>query len=121
MEEGELRVLIDAFMEDCVMMDRTTQPDGIGGFTHVWKQGAAFQAAIVKDNTTEALVAEKQGVTEVYTVTFAKSVPMEYHDVFKRLSDCAVFRATSNVTDSKTPKVASFQFGQVRAERWELV
>ena len=32
MEEGELLMLIDAFMEDCVMLDRTTQPDGIGGY-----------------------------------------------------------------------------------------
>jgi len=113
-------MLIDAFMEDCVMMDKASIPDGIGGFVHKWQEGAAFQAAIVKDNTLEARVAEKDGVTELYTVTVAKSLPMEYHDVFKRRSDGAIFRVTSNVTDSKTPKVASFAFGQVSAERWEL-
>ena len=113
-------MLIDAFMTDCVMMDKTSVSDGIGGFVHEWAEGAAFQAAVVKDNTMQAKVAEKEGVTEVYTVTFAKSLPMEFHDLFKRLEDGAIFRVTSNVTDSKTPKVATFQFGQVSAERWEL-
>ena len=112
--------LIDAFMTACVMMDKTTTPDGIGGFTPRWTEGAAFSAAIVKDNTTEAVVAEHEGVTEVYTVTFAKTLPMAYHDVFKRVSDGQVFRVTSNVIDSRTPSVASFQFGQVKAERWVL-
>ena len=113
-------MLIDAFMTDCAMMDKTTVSDGLGGFSREWVQGAAFKAAIVKDNTMQARVAEKQGVTEVYTVTFSKSLEMEFHDVFKRLEDGAIFRVTSNVTDSKTPSVASFQFGQVTAERWEL-
>ena len=112
--------LIDVFMTDCVMMDKTSVADGIGGFVHQWVEGAPFQAAVVKDNTTEARIAEHEGVTELYTVTFSKSLPMEYHDVFKRVSDGAIFRVTSNVVDSQTPSVASFQFGQVSAERWVL-
>lgn len=102
------------------MMVKAQLPDGIGGNVHEWQEGAAFQAAIVKDNTLEARVAEKDGVTELYTVTVARNLPLEYHDVFKRRSDGAIFRVTSNITDSKTPKVASFAFGQVSAERWEL-
>lgn len=113
-------MLIDVFKEDCVMMDRRSVPDGIGGFMHEWQPGAPFRAAIVKNNTLEARIAEKDGVTEVYTVTVSKNMPLEYHDVFKRLSDGAVFRVKSNTTDSQTPSVATFQFGQVTAERWEL-
>ncbi len=120
LEEGEFLMLIDVFKTDCVMMDKPSIPDGIGGFTHEWVEGAGFTAAIVKDNTLEASVAEHEGVTEVYTVTVSKTLPLEYHDVFKRLSDGAVFRVTSNTTDSRTPSVASFQFGQVKAERWVL-
>lgn len=112
--------LIDVFMTDCVMMYKVPVADGIGGFVHEWHDGAPFQAAIVKDNTLDARVAEKEGVTELYTVTFDKNLPIEFHDVFKRLDDGAVFRATSNVTDSRTPSVATFQFGQVSAERWKL-
>lgn len=112
--------LIDEMKEPCVMLDRQTVPDGLGGFTREWREGAQFSAAIVKDSTMQARIAEKQGVTEVYTVTVSKGLTLDYHDVFRRISDGAVFRVTSNVIDSETPARASFQIGQVTAERWEL-
>lgn len=113
-------MLIDTMKEDCVLMDKHSVPDGIGGFTYEWTEGAQFSAAIVKDNTLQARVAEKEGVTETYTVTVNRDLPLDFHDVFKRVSDGQVFRVTSRITDSKTPKVASFAFGQVSAERWVL-
>ena len=113
-------MLIDAFKEDCVLMDRRSTTTPIGDIEYTWVEGAAFSAAIVKDTTMEARIAEKQGVTELYTVTVDKTLELDYHDVFKRLSDGAIFRVTSNATDSKTPKVATFNFGQVTAERWVL-
>lgn len=112
--------LIDTMTQPCVMMDNVTASDGMGGTVHTWKEGAEFQAAIVKDNTLNARIAEKDGVTEVYTITVAKNVALDFHDVFKRVSDGMIFRVTSNIVDSKTPKVASFSFGQVTAERWKL-
>lgn len=113
--------LIDVMMEECVMMDKRTVSDGLGGFTVEWVEGASFRAAVVKNNSLEARVAEKQGVTELYTVTVDKGLVLQYHDVFKRISDGLTFRVTSNVRDSETPTVATFQIGQVTAERWELV
>ena len=112
--------LYEKMMEECAMMDKVTAPDGLGGTTRVWQEGAHFQAAIIKNNTLEAILAEKQGVTELYTITFPKGISIDYHDVIKRISDGAIFRVTSNVTDSETPGVATFQFGQVTAEGWEL-
>lgn len=112
--------LIDVMMEDCVMVDRRTVPDGLGSFSYEWVDGAQFRAAVIKNNTLEAKVAEKQGVTELYTVTVDKGIVLQYHDVFRRLSDGLTFRVTSNVRDSETPSVATFQIGQVSAERWEL-
>ena len=113
--------LIDTMKTACTMLDRRTIPDGLGGYTQQeWTDGAPFEAAIVKDSSLAARTAEKQGVTEVYTVTVDKALPLEFHDVFRREADGAIFRVTSNVADSKTPRAASFQFGQVSAERWVL-
>lgn len=112
--------LIDVMKDDVVMMDKTTVSDGMGGVIRQWVEGAPFKAAIVKDSTLAARVAEKQGVTEVYTVTVDKGIDLDFHDVFKRVKDGAVFRVTSNVTDSETPSIASFQIGQVTAEKWVL-
>ena len=112
--------LIDQFMEDCVMIEKIRLPDGLGGFATEWRSGAPFRAAIVRDSTIAALVAEKQGVTEVYTVTTPPGVGLDYHEVFRRLEDGATFRVSSNHADSAPPPSASFAFEQVRAERWEL-
>lgn len=110
--------LYESMMEACTMLDKTSVSDGQGGYTVKWVEGAEFNAAIVKDTSTEAKIAAKQGVTELYTVTVQKGMPLDYHDVFKRKSDGAVFRVTSNITDSESPNAASFAIGQVSAERW---
>ncbi len=112
--------LVDEAMTQCVMVDRTTLPDGEGGTLTNWTEGAAFNAAITFDNSIEAKSAAVQGVTSLYTVTVPKRVKLEYHGVFKRLSDGKVFRVTSDGDDKITPERASFQFAQVSAEEWAL-
>lgn len=113
-------MLIDAFKETCVLMEKQRVSDGEGGFTTEWVEGAEFMAAIVRNNSLEARVAEKAGVTNVFTVTTNVSANLDYHDVFKRKSDGQIFRVTSSGDDNKTPSVASFQFEQVSAETWVL-
>lgn len=112
--------LIDDFKTDCVIIKKTRVPDGEGGFTTTWTDGAKFQAAIVFNDSMEARIAEKQGVKNLYTVTTDRNANLEYHDVFKRLSDGKIFRVTSDGDDAKTPDVATFAFGQVSAEEWVL-
>lgn len=112
--------LLESMMDKCVILNRAKVSDGVLGFTSVWTNGAAFNAFIRKDTTTEAQIAEKQGVTEVYTVVTARGFGLDYHDVFRRVKDGAVFRVTGNQHDSETPDASSVQIGKVRAERWEL-
>lgn len=112
--------LLDSMMDDCVLLDRITSSDGVLGIISTWQDGASFKATIVKDSSTEAKLAEKQGVTEVYTVVTAKGSGLNYHDVFRRVSDGQVFRVTSNQADSEAPAASSVQIGKVSAERWVL-
>lgn len=112
--------LIDGYLQSCVMLTKKRVPDGQGGFEAIWTDGDEFDAAIVKDRSLQARVAEKQGVSSVYTITTARGVALEYHEVFRRVSDGATFRVTSDYTDSRPPNVATFDFEQVTAERWEL-
>lgn len=114
--------LVERFMTDCVMVEKKRVSDGLGGFVTEWTDGAEFRAAIVKDNSIEAKVAEKQGVTEVYTVTTAPGVGLDYHEVFRRVEDGQVFRVTSNHIDSSLPEAvgATFNLEQVSAEAWTL-
>lgn len=110
--------LIKSAMVPCVMIVKDRAPDGQGGTTTEYVNGAEFAAAITKNRTLEAVRAEKEGVTELYMVTTAKGVGLDYGETFKRISDGAMFRVTSNAKDSETPRAASFAFERVRAERW---
>lgn len=113
--------LIDSFMVPCVLMERRRESDGAGGWIiSGWEGGAAFDAAIVLDQSMQAKIAEKEGVTSVYTVTTKRSCALEYHDVIKRLSDGATFRVTSNGADKQSPEIGTLDICQVSAERWEL-
>lgn len=112
--------LFEDFMEDCTMIDKSSVPDGQGGFTYKWVDGAKFRAAITKNNTLDAKVAEKSGVTELYTITVYKGTPLQLYDIVRRDSDGTIYRVKSNIKDSETPKRASFQVGYVDAEKWRL-
>lgn len=101
-------------------MKKNRTDDELGGFVIEWTEGVQFRAAIIKDSSLRARIAEKEGVKEVYTVTTDKGVGLEAGEVFRRDSDGATFRVTSNAKDSETPTVASFVFEQVSAERWTL-
>lgn len=113
--------MIEESMEPVCFMEKTRTPDGEGGFITAWTEGAEFNASITFDTSMQARVADKQGVTSLYTVTTAKNAKLEYHDVLKRLSDGKVFRITSDGDDKQTPLRAVFgQYLQVTAEEWIL-
>lgn len=112
--------LLSEAMENCILFNKQTTADGYGGYITSWVEGAEFQAAIVLDNSIEARLAEQQGVTALYTVTTKKALNLQYHDVFKRLSDGKIFRVTSDGDDKKTPKSAGLNMRQVSAEEWIL-
>lgn len=110
--------LLSEAMEKCTMLDKTTKSDGRGGFTTAWVDGAPFDAACVYDSSMQARAAEAAGVKSLYTVTTAKSVNLQYHDVFRRESDGKIFRVTSDGDDNKTPSSAALNMRQVSAEEF---
>lgn len=112
--------LLSEAMENCIMLDKTTQADGYGGHITTWVEGEAFQSATVIDSSMEARIAEQRGVTAFYTVTTSKNINLQYHDVFKRIRDGKIFRVTSDGDDKLTPGSASLNMRQVTAEEWEL-
>lgn len=109
--------LLDEAYEKAFIMDKTTTPDGYGGVITTWTEGAEIQAAFVLDTSLQAKVAEKQGVTDLYTITTKKNVVLRYHDWVKRARDGAFFRITSNGDDNDTPKSAGLNMRVVSAEK----
>lgn len=112
--------LLSEAMENCIMLNKATVDDGYGGYITTWTEGAQFKAAIVFDTSMQARIADKQGVSSMYTVTTSKTLTLEYHDVFKRLKDNKVFRVTSDGDDKYTPASSTLDMRQVTAEEWQI-
>ena len=108
--------LLSEAKETCVFMNKNKQNDGYGGYVNTWTTGAEFQAAITFDSSMQARVAEKQGVTSMYTVTTLRDLTLEYNDYFMRERDHKYFRVTSDGDDRFTPNTASLDLRQVTAE-----
>lgn len=112
--------LLDDFARACVLMEKKREPDGAGGYITSWEDGAEFTNYQALDTSMEARIAEKQGVTSVYSALVDKSVPIEYGDYFKDKATELTYRVTSNPEEKQAPKSASFALKYFTAERKEL-
>lgn len=113
--------LIEQWQEKCTIIESKKVPDGEGGWTTGWTDGASFMAAVVLDTSTQAVIAERQGMAKIYRVTTPKNAILSFHDVFRRESDGQIFRATSDGKDVQTPKTSDIRPSSwVMAEEWRL-
>ncbi len=112
--------LIENMMTECIIMDKKRIPDGEGGFDVEWTEGATILAAITRDTTMNAMIAEAQGVKSVFTITTTRNIALDFHDVIKRKSDGRIFRVTTNVGEIIAPLASTLDIAQVLAESWEL-
>lgn len=112
--------LIDRMTDELVLVELKRAEDGEGGFTEAWAEVARFEGALTFNNSLEAKRAQADGVTSVYTLTTKKNVRLNYHDVFKRVSDGKTFRVTSDGSEKQTPEGAPLNMRQVSAEEWRL-
>lgn len=110
-----MSLLSEAF-EECTIINRKKVNDDYGGFKIEWVDGAGFSAAIVFDSSMQAKIAEKQGVSSLYTITTTRSIVLEYGEYFRRERDGKLFRITSDGDDRYTPKSAGLDMRQVSAE-----
>lgn len=112
--------LIDHMMTPCVFMVPKREPDGSSGWDTTWEQGEQFNAAINRDTSTEARIAEAAGTVKAYTITVSRDIRLKHHDVIKRLSDGETFRITSDNGENKTPRCTALDMAQSTAEAWRL-
>ena len=111
--------LLEEAFDNLTIVNKSVVDDGYGGVTTEWTDGATIQGALVHDNSTQAKIAEKMGVTELYTLTVRRDIVLDYHSVVKR-ADGTIFRITSDSDDEKTPMSAGLDMRQYSCERWQL-
>lgn len=112
--------LLEESMEECVMLDKRIVSDGYGGYTSQYFEGVPFDAACPIMSSNEVIAAQASGSLAKYHVITKKGMNLQYHDVFRRLSDGKIFRVTSDGDDNKTPQSAGLNMRSVDAEEWTL-
>jgi len=112
--------MIIGMMEKCHIIDKFTSDDAYGGSVVGYRVGASIDAAIIKNSTTEAIVAEKQGASEFFTIVTNKGSMLDYHSIIRRDSDSEYFMVTSREKDSEAPARSTIQISKVNAERWNV-
>lgn len=105
--------------------------DGYGGnIKPTYTPGGMFKGVLVLNNSVNAQIAQKQGVTGVYTLSFGKELRLAWHTVFQKvildkdgkvIQRGSVYRVTTK-DDNSAPNTAStaMQFRQVTAEEWKI-
>lgn len=112
--------MITDFYDNLTLIEKRSVPDGFGGFEVTYVEGAEFKGGITTDNSTQARVAEKEGVTALYTITVNDTVPLQYADIVKRKSDNKYFRVVSDPSDMMAPSRATIKIKQAQAEKWTM-
>ena len=95
----------------------TIQDDGYGGYAEVYVPGATFEGVLVLNDSINAQVAEQQGVTGIYTLTFDKALRLPWHTIFQKKDTDRYYRVTSK-DESSTPSVSGMDMRQVKAEEY---
>ena len=108
-----------AHADKFVILDRKTT-NGAWGPIVEWHDGLEFQCLLTLNSSMEARIAEQAGVTSLFTGLIDQDTPLEFHGMFRRVSDNAIFRVTSEPKDDETPSVASFSLKKFSAERSEI-
>lgn len=112
--------LLDEAYEDFTVLNKIVGPDGYGGTTTTWSDGAPIKGAMVFDSSVQMKIAQAAGVTAAYTLTVKKNVELDFHTVLRREKDKKIFRLTSDSDDKKTPESAGLNMRQYSAEEFTL-
>ena len=111
---------LGAQMEWCTRLIRTSNPMGLMGSKPTYEPGDRFLAYVRKDSNPETVTAERQAMTEYYTIITHRDVVLNHMDVIRRDRDGSTYRVTGSTRDNRAPDMSSVPISKATAERWEI-
>lgn len=108
------------YQKSLVMLDRRTVPDGYGGFTVEWQEGAPFTAVVTQPKAGTADIAQAITEKKTYTVVTATNITLNKDDYFRSVADGRNFRVMSSNADRLAPDDSELQMRVTTAEEVEL-
>lgn len=97
------------YQENLVMLDRRTVPDGYGGFTVEWVDGAAFTAVMTQPQSGTAEIAQAITESKTYKIVTGTNITLNKDDHFRRVRDGKTFQILNGNTDRLAPDDSELQ------------
>lgn len=110
-------MLLDYYARECVILCRVVENDGQGGYYTEWRQGATFTNYQALNTSTEAQIAEKQGMTSIYGALVEQSVPLMYGDYYRDVAANEAYRVTSEPSERYTPPSSGLNLKYYSSEK----
>ena len=105
--------------EEFVVMNINLTDDGYGGQAYRIVEGLHFNAVLILSNSIQAEIAQKQGVTGIYTLAYPKNLDIPARTVIRRIKDGKYLR-TIELDGNPMPDEASIEVKVTRAEDYIL-
>lgn len=105
--------------EEFVVMNINLTDDGYGGQAYRVVEGLHFNAVLILGNSIQAEIAQKQGVTGIYTLAYPKSLDIPARTVIRRIKDGKYLR-TIELDGNPMPDESSIEVKVTRAEDYTL-
>ena len=112
--------MLESFKSQCQLLRVSQDTDDEGGQNSQYEEVQTFEGLFGFKSSTQALAAEKQGVTSLYVIYVPRDIDVEFHDVIRRLSDGMTFRVTHPGKDVKTPVTSFIDWKKINAEEWVM-
>jgi len=110
-------MLLDYYARECVVLYRAVENDGQGGYYTEWRQGATFTNYQALNTSTEAQIAERQGMASIYGALVEQSVPLAYGDYYRDVGTNEAYRITSEPSEKQTPSSSGLSLKYYSSEK----
>ena len=115
-----LSPMMESMAHECVLLIKSDTPDGEGGAVAAWTDGAAFKTYPAPDRSMKARIAEKDGLTSVYTILVPQDAPVSFGDYYRDNTSDEIFHITSDPGEKYTPAISALNLKMFTAEKAAL-
>lgn len=102
-----------------VVLNRNLTSDGLGGQEYTIVEGLSFEGVLILNTSIEGQIAQKQGVTGIYTFAYPKSLTIPPKTILRRIKDGKIFR-TTDIDGVPTPDMSTLDMKTTRLEDYTL-
>lgn len=102
-----------------VVLNRNITSDGLGGQEYTIVEGLSFEGVLILNTSIEGQIAQKQGVTGIYTFAYPKNLNIPPKTILRRVKDGKIFR-TTDIDGVPTPDMSTLDMKTTRLEDYTL-